>query len=330
MIKVSVLVAVYNGEAYLRDCLDSLLGQTVREIQVICIDDCSTDGSLALLRNYATKDSRIEVLSLTENQGQAHARNVGLTIAKGDYITFLDCDDWYAPDTLAQAIDVFERYPNTDTVLLDVMKCTGTPQSYKGEIYPMPTFEVLTGREAFNLSIDWTIHGVYISRKKLYERYPYDDSSHTYSDDNTTRLHYFISREVRHCKGVYFYRQNPQSVTHHISVRRFDYLRANESMKQQLELLHVDDIILEQYETVRWRVLIDLYMFYYTHGKELIKEERVYGLSEIHRVWENINRSLLDKHLICKFGYRPMAYWWMFRTQEWLYFTLRGWLGKNY
>lgn len=69
MVKVSVLVAVYNAEAYLRECLDSLVGQTLREIQVICVDDASTDGSWGILQEYAQKDRRIEIVHLEENGG---------------------------------------------------------------------------------------------------------------------------------------------------------------------------------------------------------------------------------------------------------------------
>ena len=90
MPKVSVLVAVYNAEAFLPQCLDSLLGQTFHDIQVICTDDCSTDGSLKILQDYAARDTRIEVLTLSENGGQAHARNEGLKHAGGEYLSFLD------------------------------------------------------------------------------------------------------------------------------------------------------------------------------------------------------------------------------------------------
>ena len=78
MPKVSVLVAVYNAEPFLSKCLDSLVNQTLKDIQIICVDDASIDGSLALLRDYAARDSRIEVITLQANQGQAHARNVAL------------------------------------------------------------------------------------------------------------------------------------------------------------------------------------------------------------------------------------------------------------
>ena len=83
MPKVSVLVAVYNAGQFLARCLDSLLGQTLSDIQVICVDDASTDGSLRLLNDYALRDMRIDVLRLQDNCGQAHARNVGLSVAQG-------------------------------------------------------------------------------------------------------------------------------------------------------------------------------------------------------------------------------------------------------
>ena len=78
-----------------------------------------------------------------------------------------------------------------------------------------------------------------------------------------------------------------------------------------------------------WLNVIDLYMFYHVHGRELTTEERTYGLSELHRVWATIDRTLLNKETIAKFGYRPCQSWCVFRFQEWLYFTLRGFLGKN-
>ena len=93
MTKVSVLVAVYNAAQYLHDCLDSLLNQTLKDIQVICIDDCSTDSSLSILNEYAQKDSRVKVLQLNMKCGKAHARNEGLKIARGEFICMLDADD---------------------------------------------------------------------------------------------------------------------------------------------------------------------------------------------------------------------------------------------
>lgn len=93
MIKVSIIVPVYNVEKYINKCLDSLTNQTLKEIEIICINDGSTDNSLKLLENYNNKDSRI-VLINQKNSGQSAARNKGVEIAKGEYIGFVDSDDW--------------------------------------------------------------------------------------------------------------------------------------------------------------------------------------------------------------------------------------------
>lgn len=91
---VSVIVPVYNSSKYLSECLDSILGQTFTDIEVICIDDGSTDNSLSILNNYAQMDSRVLVLK-QENKGGGGARNLGITKARGKYVLFLDSDDFF-------------------------------------------------------------------------------------------------------------------------------------------------------------------------------------------------------------------------------------------
>jgi Glycosyltransferases involved in cell wall biogenesis len=323
MPKVSILIAVYNAEQWLPQCLDSLASQTLADIQVICVDDASTDGSLAVLNDYSARDSRFEVIHLAENQGQAHARNVALQQTKGAYTCFLDADDWYAPDTLQLLVEAFDD--ETDCVLLDVVMHDDGHE----ELYPLPPFDTLSGQEAFRLSLTWQIHGVYGVRTAIHQRYPYDETCRSYSDDNTTRVHYLCARRVGRCAGRYYYRQHASSVTHQVSVRRFDYLRANESMRWQLLELNVSPDLLAVYENHRWLNLVGVYMFYHVHGRQLTKAERQYGLQELYRVWATIDRRALDKKTTAKFGYRPCRSWRLFRLQEWLYFTLRGPLGKN-
>lgn len=89
---ISIIIPVYNAERYLQRCLDSVLGQTLKEIEVICINDGSTDGSAAILSEYAAKDARIQVV-WQKNAGQGMARNRGMELAQGEYIYFIDADD---------------------------------------------------------------------------------------------------------------------------------------------------------------------------------------------------------------------------------------------
>lgn len=91
--KISVIVPIYNMENYLEKCLDNLINQTLKEIEIICINDGSVDNSLKILKNFANKDNRIIILN-QKNQGQGIARNNGIKIARGEYIGFCDPDDW--------------------------------------------------------------------------------------------------------------------------------------------------------------------------------------------------------------------------------------------
>ena len=325
MSKVTVLVAVYNAEAWLPRCLDSLLAQTLPDIQIVCIDDASTDHSLQLLQQYAERDTRIEVIVLDENHGQAFARNQGLKKAKGEYMCFLDADDWLSPDALASAVAVFESHSETDSVLfqVDIVNPDGI------ERLPLPEFEVLTGHEAFLKSIDWQLHGIYMVRTALHQRFPYDDSCRWFSDDNTTRIHYLHSREVRPCSGVYHYFQHPESTSHAVSVHRFDRLRAAESMKEQLLRANASHEVMCEWEVQRVLVLVECYRFYYEKGHQLSPADRRQGLQKMQQFRSAIDRSMLNSPKVHKFGYRLMPSWWLFRCQEWLYFTLRGLFGKN-
>lgn len=97
MIKISVIIPVYNREKYIGECLNSVLSQTLKEIEVICIDDGSTDGTYDILMDYSREYNNVIVLH-QENQGSGPARNKGIERARGKYICFMDSDDYYAKD----------------------------------------------------------------------------------------------------------------------------------------------------------------------------------------------------------------------------------------
>lgn len=97
MCKVSVLVPIFNAQPYLRECLGSILNQSLRELEIICINDGSTDGSLDILHAYQQKDRRIQIIS-QENAGYGHAINAGLRVARGEYIGIVEADDYISSD----------------------------------------------------------------------------------------------------------------------------------------------------------------------------------------------------------------------------------------
>ncbi|WP_405305377.1 glycosyltransferase [Methanobrevibacter sp.] len=99
MVKVSLIMPVYNNENHLENALDSIVSQTFTDFEVLCVDDGSSDNSPEILKSYANDDSRIKIIS-QENSGPGHARNNGLRQSSGEYIFFMDSDDWIVPDFL--------------------------------------------------------------------------------------------------------------------------------------------------------------------------------------------------------------------------------------
>lgn len=120
MTKVSVIVPFHNVENYISKCLASLMYQTLEDIEIICINDASTDGSVDIVKTYAENDKRIKLLNIDTMSGQSYARNFGLEIATGEYIGFVDSDDWVE-------LDMFEKMYNRarlgDT---DITMCQAT------------------------------------------------------------------------------------------------------------------------------------------------------------------------------------------------------------
>lgn len=118
MPKISVIVPVYNVEKYLSRCLDSLLSQTYEDFEVLLIDDHSPDNSLEICNQYAKKDARIRVLRTEKNGGASVARNVGLNASKGQYISFVDSDDYLEPNYFELLLKNLEQ---TDA---DICQCS--------------------------------------------------------------------------------------------------------------------------------------------------------------------------------------------------------------
>ncbi len=118
--KVSVIIPVYNVEQYLRECLNSVIKQTLKEIEIICVDDGSTDNSLDILREYAEKDHRITIIT-QKNLHAGVARNAGLAIAKGEYLSFLDSDDFFELNMLEETYNLAKK-ENTEIVFYQYKK----------------------------------------------------------------------------------------------------------------------------------------------------------------------------------------------------------------
>ena len=133
MPKVSVIIPVCNVEAYLRQCIDSVISQTLREIEIICVNDGSTDESVVILNEYLAKDHRIKILT-QENSGQGVARNMGLTVAQSEYVYFMDSDDGLMrTDALELLVNEAKR-ENLDVLFFDAEICYDEGMENRGII----------------------------------------------------------------------------------------------------------------------------------------------------------------------------------------------------
>lgn len=129
--KLSVVIPVYKVEAYLDFCLKSVVRQGVDDCEIILVDDASPDGSGALCDTWARKNPRFRVIHCTENRGLSVARNNGLDAATGEYVTFVDSDDYISPHALQANMDLLARYPEADVVEYPVCVYHGTPEAYR-------------------------------------------------------------------------------------------------------------------------------------------------------------------------------------------------------
>ncbi len=170
MCKVSIIIPVYNVEKYLPACLDSVLGQTLKELELIAIDDASPDCCGEILDEYAERDLRVRVIHLSENHMQGYGRNRGLEIATGKYIYFLDSDDMITPESMEELYCLSED-ENLDVVFFDSdvlfetdelkKKHRDYPAGRKGH-YPDA---VLTGSELMDMFCEQDDWLVYVQRQ---------------------------------------------------------------------------------------------------------------------------------------------------------------------
>ncbi len=215
--KVSVVIPVYNVEPYLPACLDSVLTQTLPEIEVLCVDDASTDGSAAVLAAYEEKDARIRAVYLMENRGQGYCRNTGIEAAKGEYLYLLDSDDMITPEALAE-LYAAAKAEDLDGIFFDSKvlfeteelrrKHKSYPAVRKG-IYPDKVMKGPELFESFMKQNEWTCYiqrqfwkMAFIRENEI--RFPV---RHEHEDEIFPFYAVLLAERVRYLRKTYFIRR---------------------------------------------------------------------------------------------------------------------------
>lgn len=285
---ISVIIPVYNVEKYLEKCLDSVVSQTLKDIEIICVNDGSTDSSLSILKTYSEKDNRIQIISRT-NKGLGATRNDGIWSAKGEYLFFLDSDDWIDETCLEKLYNkakadqaelciygcipyddekgqcIASKYYTTDIY----QRCTSTPCNYKQITDCIFTrFEAVLKLWKRDFFID---NKLFFSEGVWFE----DVISHVKGMILAKRITF-----VNEC--LYFYRQRSGSIMKSSNNRKiFDAFIFLEGVLDFLKEKNLYDTLKKEYE-----IFVSNQLSY--HSKRIS--------SEIKKEFKELSKQFLKKH----------------------------------
>ncbi len=246
-LKISVIIPVYNVEKYLNRCVESILNQTYRNLEIILIDDGSTDKSSQLCDFFSTKDSRIKVIH-KKNGGLSSARNVGLDNATGEYVYFIDSDDWIANDTIEYLYETCKKY-DADICSAKYM-LTGNENKNFPEIDEV--IEIVYERNKLQYYLDSALDGKNLEIPvctKLYKKYLFDNirfpEGQIYEDIYTNYLLIDKANKlVTSNKFIYFYFQQGTSITRSkFTERNYDLINVCNQVENASRLKNDENLI---------------------------------------------------------------------------------------
>lgn len=206
MATISVIIPVYNVVHYLDKCLDSVVNQTFQDLEIICVNDCSTDNSQEVIQKWMSWDTRIRLVSLDKNSGLSAARNAGLDVASGKYVYFLDSDDWIDPHYLETMLMMAEKSgsemvlnTNILAVYEEELKAPWRAALYDGEYWERVC---AVNKKCYN-SVAWLFRRAFLTRNCL--RYP---EGYLFEDSYFYHLTLaYVDRIFAFQGPAYFYRQ---------------------------------------------------------------------------------------------------------------------------
>lgn len=216
-IKISVIIPVYNTEKYLKRCLDSVINQSLKEIEIIIINDCSTDSSLNILEKYLKKDNRIILINKKKNEGLLLARYSGIKISKGEYISHIDSDDWIEKDYL---LDMYKNAKKnfSDIVISDfyIDYDNGKFKYFKdqnnNEKFKLTSIEILKNIfNGYGRALIWNKlikREIYLKNNIIYKKINFGEDGLVF-----IQLLYYSTKVSKQNKAYYHYIQNFNSIS---------------------------------------------------------------------------------------------------------------------
>lgn len=300
MPKVSIIIPVYNDEIYVKRCLDSLVNQTLKDIEIIVVDDGSTDNTPAILKEYSKKDARIKIIT-QENSKQGAARNNGIKNSTGEYISFVDSDDWVDEDYFEKILEVSER-KNADITISSAQRIRRYDRvsryfKYESENVYTKTDDIIN---VFKIPPYWFVWGKLYKRSLLHEIHFEED---VYYEDAE-----FLLKVINHTKSVatvpnvnYYYFSNPNSTlkSKHSIAKSQDQINA---MVNVINYAKEHNIKLKEINIIKDRHLLYTKK-YFSNRKELyilgIKVYTKYEEFNSSRTFVIFNTACFGDVLVC-------------------------------
>lgn len=318
---VSVVIACYNVEKYVEEAVRSVMNQTLRDIEIICVDDCSVDGTLAILEHLASEDSRIRIIQHKSNQGTLSVRCHGIQETTGEYVTFLDGDDWLSAETCKEALKVAGEQ-NVDIVqfapVLFETQNAPLEQVLNLERVMAPCKESLSREEGalvnecfLQRKLSWNLCGKLFKTSVMKKASQFFDNEHVLMAEDM--LHCFMALVFSKGyagldKPYYHYRQGAgvTAISQYMPVERMQAFaqeyQVYSLLSQWLERLQVKEKYLQAYEFVRKTVYQDMY-YAFAH--------RIYG-SDYPRAAEILSQYWPAEELAVAMS------WGLYREESWI------------
>lgn len=284
--KISIIIPVFNAGNYLEDCLQSISNQSFDDFEILAINDGSTDHSLKILNHFQEKELRIKVFS-QENKGVSVARNLGLENAKGEFITFIDADDWLHPETLEHYIEIAEN-EDSDIVISQFLTKKSTEKQTESSIenYDRKDIE----QKIFSKCIEFDVYNSVCN--KFYKKELIKKSNAQFpigiriAEDALFNHQVFsLAQKITETQfQSYFYREVEGSATK--NVVRNDYLQSNVAIYQHNYQKYFGSVLTEneinRQKTNRFfKSIIALIYIYFNHKNQFSLSQRFSKIKEI-------------------------------------------------
>ena len=291
---VSVIIPVYNVETYLKDCLDSVLNQSLTDIEIICVNDASTDNSLQVLHLWAEKDERIKVIDSPENRRQGGARNIGIKAASGQYIGFVDSDDYVSVEFYQSLINSTNLDP--DVVTANLYAQFGMANKLVNQF---ENLSKLKDQELIKRQIAANSCRLWISifkRSYMLDNCLFFPEKVVYEDNAIVLCMFLLANRVEIVNNkspFYFYRVNPASIVHgDFSDKKFsDRIATAKMMYYNMEKYGLMDMYKDEFDFWFYRT------FYHNTLSLIMFRTKKYCSDSVRKVYKEY------KYLVGEFPY---------------------------